>query len=134
MRRIIYKNLKNLNISITKRIALRSYSHSEFEDWFRFAKNCTKGIECSCLAYMETHTDSLLDLHLPWHTLWFLHAKDIPFSQDDNNYIVLWSHCFSIRSNDYLTPKDNESINKPNGSLGPYNHCAKDCCKAIEEL
>ena len=129
MKRRIFFNLTNARRSTLS--TNRKYSHSDFNEYFRFAKSCHKGMNCSCLSYLEKHKDPLLDLQLPWYSLWYIKSKDIV--PDDNNYVVHWSHCFSIRSNDYLPIEENESINPSLKYYGPYAHCGKNCCKAIEE-
>jgi len=112
----------------------RHYSDSDLIEWTMYAKRFCKNdnMDCQCLqrTIRENHLsrDTLLDLSLPWHSLWLIHAKDaVDVTEKDTD---LWLNVFdkSFKQPEILIDSDHF-----NDDGGPYGNCGKSCCSAIEQ-
>ena len=113
--------------------SIRKYSDSDLVEWTIYAKKFCKNenMDCQCLQRTirenRLSRDTLLDLQLPWHSLWLIHAKDaVDITDKDTD---LWLNVFdkSFKQPEILID------DHFNNDSGPYGNCGKSCCSAVEQ-
>ena len=121
-------SIKGSSINSINSSIRRHYSDSDLIEWTIYAKTFCKNdnMDCQCLQRTINENrlsrDTLLDLQLPWHSLWLIHAKDaVDVTEKDTD---LWLNVFdkSFKQPEILIDSD-----------GPYGNCGKSCCSAVEQ-
>lgn len=114
--------------------SIRNYSDSDLIEWTIYAKQFCKNdnMDCQCLQRTirenRLSRDTLLDLQLPWHSLWLIHAKDaVDITDKDTD---LWLNVFDKSFKPEILI-DSHFNNDSDG--GPYGNCGKSCCSAVEQ-